>query len=331
MDDSPGVVMRVFKACTVFLFLFTAVPGLAAEKSSLNLDDRISDEEVNRTKHPQAGKKETGKYLFFGFDLRSGPMEDARQYLPFLNYLKKSTGYDFKLRFTPKNSSIIDDLGMGKIHFAAIGAVSFIQAREMYGVVGLVRGINSLGKAEYRSTIVVLPNSDIEEIEDLKGKRFAFGSVSSTQGHLIPRIVLSGRSIGLDDLASYKYTGSHQNCVNAVIKGSVDACGMQDTMAERMVADGLVRILHRSGYYPSSGIAANQEVAPNVVEKVTQALLDFDPLGRDKEGLHNWNDTEMPNGFTAATGADYVELRDWLIRLGDLKENNQPRIWKMNK
>lgn len=310
--------MRFWKLFVVTVFLFAAVPSLADEGPSLNLQDRISVDEVNRALEERGEQTGEEKTFSFGFDLRAGPLEDARQYLPFLDYLDRSTGYGFKLRFTPKSSSIIEDLGTGKIDFAAIGAVSFIQALEKYGALSLARGVNNLGRIEYQSLIVVSPESPIRNLGELKGRRFAFGSVSSTQGYLIPRIVLMERGIALDDLAAYDFTGSYRNCANAVITGAFDACGMQDTMARFMAGEGLVRILHASRYYPSSGIAANKDIPPAVLEKVKRALLDFDPLGRDKGGLYNWRKTEMPNGFKAGAPSDYIVLRDWMDRLGRL-------------
>lgn len=257
--------------------------------------------------------------IYFGFDLRSSPQEDARQYLPFLDYLKNQTGYSFSLRFTPKNSTIIDELGSGRVHFAAIGADSFIRAREEYQVIGLVRGINSQGRAEYRSKIVVQPGSSISSLTDLKGRRFAFGSKTSTQGHLIPRIIMQEHGLALSDFSDYAYTGSHQNCVNEVVAGKYDACGMQDIMAVDMAKQGLVRILFSSNYYPSSGIAAYQGVPMDIVKRVKQALLQFDPQGRDKKGLYHWDKTEMPKGFTEAMDADYEELREWMLHFNLLE------------
>ncbi len=84
-----------------------------------------------------------------------------------------------------------------------------------------------------------------------------------------------------------------------------------------------------SRYYPSSGMAANKDVPPTALKKVKRALLDFDPLGRDKEGLYNWQKTEMPNGFKAGGAADYAVLRDWMVRLGALKRTGAPKSGKM--
>jgi len=281
----------------------------------VDLEDQVSDEElVQFAVSPPKGTDY--KTLCFGFDLRASPLEDSRQYLPFLNYLQASTGYTFELRFTPKGSSIIDDLGSGKVHFAAIGAVSYIQGNKKHGLISLARGLNRQNKAVYKSMIVVHPDSSIKTMADLKARRFTFGSVDSTQGHLIPRIILGENGITLDDLSSYEYTGSHLNCANAVVSRKSDACGMQDTMARTMQQQGLVRILHESDYFPSSGIVVNPNVPPEIIARVKQALINFEPTGKHKNGLYHWAMTEMPNGFTSSSDEDYQELRKWLINLG---------------
>lgn len=258
----------------------------------------------------------------FGFDLRASPQEDARQYLPFLRYLEHSTGYRFKLHFAA-DQHIIDDLGTNTVQFAALGASSYILAKHRYGAIPVVRGLNHDNKAEYRSALVVAPNSAIQRIADLKGKRMAFGNISSTQGHLIPRIILSEFNVELSELNGYEYTGSHSRCADAVISGRYDVCGMQDTMAEHLAAQGLLKILHFSEYFPSSGITANKYVPDEVIANVRNALVNFQPNGRDGPELYNWDKTEMPNGFVATHDEDYAKLRRWSIALG-LIELNEP-------
>ena len=201
-----------------------------------------------------------------------------------------------------------------------MGAGSTIQAHAKYGVIPLVRGLNAQGRAEYRSVIVVAPDSSIQTIADLRGKRFAFGSLTSTQGHLIPRIILLQHGLTLDDLAAYAYTGSHRNCANEVTAGRFDAGGMQDTLGEELAAAELLRIIYTSQYYPSSGIAANKDVPSEVIDKVQQALLDFDPQGRDAPGLYHWDRTEMVNGFIEAKDEDYAEILEWAVKMGYFDE-----------
>ncbi|MCP3943737.1 MAG: phosphate/phosphite/phosphonate ABC transporter substrate-binding protein [Desulfobacteraceae bacterium] len=283
------------------------------ERKNIDLKKGISAEKLSKMK-----PKLESNVFFFGFDLRATPEEDARQYVPFLKYLDKTTGYKFRLRFTPKDQSIIQNIGTGKIHFAAMGAGSYLKAHAKYNVSIIVRGLNLSGKAEYQSLIIVSPNSKISEIKDLHGKKFAFGHITSTQGHIIPRIVLAEHGLNLEDLASYKYTGSHYECAKAVTSGNFDAGGIQDIMGRNLAQKGLVKILNTSKYYPSSSIVANRNVLNEVITKVKKALIDFQPQGRDSEGLYHWSKTEMPNGFIEARDKDYQELRKWNVKFGYL-------------
>jgi phosphonate transport system substrate-binding protein len=288
--------------------------GPSDEGTKVDLSETIDESAV------VAAPLKAGEYRF-GFDLRASPQEDSRQYRPFLDYLEKATGFKFRLQFIRRDESVADQLGSGAVQFAAVGAVNSIKAQTAYGAIPLVRGLNKEGKPSYRAVIVVSPNSAITRVAELRGKRVAFGDINSTQGHIIPRIMLEeADSIGLQDLSGYSYTGSHRNCANAVIANKADACGMQDTMAETLASEKQLRILMVSREFPSSGITASSAVPPAVLDKVRRALLDFDPLGRDAPGLYNWDKTEMARGFYPADPGDYAELQAALRRLNMLPE-----------
>jgi len=319
---SPYFTRPKNRSPALFLLLFALVSCDSSDNipvQKVDSQDRLTDIELQQQQKREQGKKHNT--FHFGFDLRASPQEDTAQYLPFLNYLEAATGYHFKLHFTPKSSSTVEELGQHKIQFAAMGAVSFLKAQSRYGAVSLVRGVNHQGRAEYQSVFVVAPNSRIHDIKDVKGRRLAFGSRDSTQGHLIPRIMLTENGISLNDLRTYGYTGSHQNCAEAVVSGKYDVCGMQDQLAKKLAAQGQLRIMYTSAYYPSSGIVADNSVPADVISRLKQALLDFDPQTKHSQGLYHWDRTEMPKGFIDAQASDYVELRQWSIRLGFLKEN----------
>ena len=284
--------------------------------------DRLSDSELQQIQQQPAEKSPDTYY--FGFDLRASPQEDVAQYLPFLNYLERVTGYHFKLHFTPKGSSAADELGKGITQFAAMGASSFLHVQSHYGAKTLVRGLNQAGKAEYQSVFVVAPDSAIRTVSDIKNHRLAFGNRDSTQGHLIPRIMLSEKGISLDELAAYNYMRSHLSCAEAVVSGKYDMCGMQDQLAKKLASEGLVKIIYRSRYYPSSGIVVSKSVPDEVVARVKQALLDFEPQGKDSQNLYHWDRTEMARGFVSSSESDYDPLRQWSSRFGFLHEHYAP-------
>jgi len=278
--------------------------------------DQVEQNKKRQANAELAPSPTTVKEFIFGFDLRTSPKKDARQYQSLLRYLSEKTGYSFTMTFTPLDIPLAEAIERGNIDLAAIGAVSYLKAsQKLPGVIPLVKGINSNGEARYRSFIVVKPDSPLESITDLVGARLAFGNRDSTQGHLIPRILMANAGIKLEQLASYGYTGSHQNCATAVIKNNYDACGMQDSLALELAEQNLVRILTRSAYFPSSGIIASPSVPAEARTKIQQALIDLEPNEKDKSRLYQWETTEMPNGFTRAQPGDYDELKRWLLQL----------------
>lgn len=281
---------------------------------SVDFKDRLTEAELEQLAPPR-----DENVFIFGFDPRSTPQEDARQYLPFLSYLSKTTGYRFELRFLPQDNENEDRSLAEKVQFLAMGAGSYIKAHREYGAIILARGRNRQGEATYGSVFVVAPGSPVKRLDELRGKRLAFGRPTSTQGHIIPRIVMAQNGISLSDLAAHQYTGSHAQCANAVLKGTVDACAMQDGMGLRLATEGRLRIIHVSDPQPSSGIVARPDVPPEVRDAATKALLEFDPAGRDAAGLYHWDRTEMPLGFVRASDADYADLRVWMNRLGLLE------------
>ncbi|MDM8549657.1 PhnD/SsuA/transferrin family substrate-binding protein [Desulfobacterales bacterium HSG2] len=261
--------------------------------------------------------------FLFGFGHRLEAAEEAKIYAPFLQYLFKKTGYRFAPRFVQKSESMPDLIGKGHVQFMAFGSVEYIHASERYKVIPLVRGLNSQNKAAYQAAIVTQPDSNIKTVRDIRGRTFAFGSSESTQGHLIPRIMLLKSGITLKDLKDHTYTGSHSKAGQAVFSRRYDAGGLQDTLAKNLEKKGLVRIVAMSDFYPSSGVAANKNVKPEIAEAVKSALLEFEPLGRDKKRLYHWERTEMPNGFVKASESDYNAIRDAMLKMGLLEKRKE--------
>lgn len=302
-----GAVAIVFMA-----LLLVAGCSFSGEQNRINLS---WSEQENMVEDP--AKREKDVY-YFGFDRRLEVKEDVRMYVSLLRYLEKETGYKFRLHITPKGGSVVDEFGDGKVHFAAIGTVSFLQAHHKNGVQPLVRGLGEKGES-YQAVIITRPDSDIKSVRELKDHSFAFGSPNSTQGHLIPRIMLAQQGLSVTDFRNITYTASHMETANVVMSGQFDAGGVQDILGRTLQARGLVRIIGESTLYPGSVIGVAPGLPPEVVQRVKQALLQLDPMNKDKERLYNWNYSEMPKGFAEAKLADYLVMQQWAVELGLIK------------
>ena len=254
--------------------------------------------------------------LVVGFDRRLEPKEDVRMYAPLLTYLENATGRAFRLHVTPRDGNVVDEIGAGQVDFAIVGTLSYLQARERWGARALVRGLNAEGEPTYRAAIVARPDTPVQSLADLRDCSFVFGAPNSTQGNLIPRMMLAEEGIALTDLRGYEYTRSHAATASAVVNGRYDAGGMQDTLALTLQSRGLVRIVALSPPYPSSGVMVSPQVPEDVADLVRKALLDFDPMGRGAPSLYHWDRSEMPRGFAPAQDEDYAVLRQWAASFG---------------
>ncbi len=257
--------------------------------------------------------------LKFGFDLRLGPKEEVKIYLPFLRYLSQNTGNKFSIKFTEKYENTVENLGRGITHFAALGPVNCVLAKKRHGSRCLVMGLNNEGKPEYRSVIFTRIDSPVNFVKELRGKTVAFGDNYSTQGHIIPRKMLEDAGITFEVLKGYVFTGSHANTARVVLNGEYDAGAIQDNLARRLMAEGKIKILATSKPYPSSLICSNKNVHSPIIKSVKSALLAFDPKGKHAGILWDWDKTEMPNGFTEYNDESLKEIEELTIRYGLLK------------
>jgi len=80
------------------------------------------------------------------------------------------------------------------------------------------------GKATYYSYLITKKGSGLLNLASLKGKSFAFGSKDSTGGYMYPRAWMKGNN--LDPKTYFKsvnFLGSHDNVLDAIAQGKVDA------------------------------------------------------------------------------------------------------------
>lgn len=292
------------------LSLLTLYACQAQPDQIVNLSSNLSKESVWPTLTANSA------YWLIGYDPRLEPKDDVRQLASLGKWLEKQTGLSYGVFIPSGDENVVDGLCANKADFAVVGTVSYLQAHEQCGVQILVRGRNADGKDTYRAAIIVAADSTLQTLTDLRGHTFAFGAINSTQGHLIPRLMLQEAGLVLEDFRTYTYSGSHAGTANAVTSHRVDAGALQDTLALELAQRGLVRILALSEPYPSSGIVVAPDVPEPIIESVQNALLQLDPAGADTTELYEWWRTEMPLGFVRASDDDYQELRQIAVTIG---------------
>src|SRR5919112_1538072 len=156
------------------------------------------------------------------------PAENASgvndRYQPFVEYLSKELGVPVKLRIANDYAAVIEGQRAGYIQIAAHGPASYSKAY-MTGVKAepFATTRNNDGVIGYYSVLYVKSDSPYKEIKDLKGKTIGFVDPNSTSGYNAPRYFLNKAGIDSDSFFGKSIiTGSHENAVIALDKGTVD-------------------------------------------------------------------------------------------------------------
>lgn len=240
----------------------------------------------------------------FGVIPRYNPVIMYRSYQPLMDYLTEHTPYRFELKLSRDYTEAVELLRQDVTPIASLGDVTFAEACTQFGARPVLKPLNSRGRADYHSIIIVREDSPIKTLADLKGKTFAFGNLHSTSGNLIPRHFLFRNGITLFDLKSYANLDSHDAVAKAVLKGKVEAGAVKDVIAWRYKEHGL-RLLAVSDPIPSVPIVVRGDAPAELVRAVEQALLAIDPADpRMRERMAEW-DPEFRHGFVRARQEDY--------------------------
>jgi len=195
--------------------------------------------------------------------------------LPLQNYLTEQMGREVRL-VTPDSYAItIDGISNGTIDFACLGGLSYVKAHAKTGVVPLVQRVTD---QQFHSVFIAGARTPIHSLNDLKGKKFAFGDINSTSGHLMPYLELKRAGINADSDLQFRYSGEHPATVKLVELGVVDAGALDETFFNAMIKDGRadrtkVRVFYTSKPFVDWVYVARKGVSDNDREKFASAML----------------------------------------------------------
>lgn len=165
----------------------------------------------------------------------------------------------------------ISEVASGAVEIAYLTPVAYIRSHEN-GNTQLIAKTITKKKASFKLMIVVRKDSPIKTVEDLIGKKVAFGDRAA----LLQRAALVSSGIQMTQLGSYEFLGHYDNIIRAVMHGDYDAGILKDTMAYKWETKG-ARILYRTPDLPPYNIAASKNVDTKLLAQLKNAFIGLDP------------------------------------------------------
>ncbi len=209
------------------------------------------------------------------------PTELLRKFRPLGAYLEKEVG--MKVVWTPVNDypAVVEGLAARKIDLAWLGGFTFVQVHHRTGNATPI--VQRAEDEKFISRYIVPANSPARTLQDLKGKTFAFGSPSSTSGHLMPRFFLLKEGINPDkDFSRIAFSGAHDATVAFVASGRAEAGVLNASVYDKLIEKGdanakAVRVIATTPPYYDYNWTVRGDLDPALVKKLTAAFLKLDP------------------------------------------------------
>ncbi|KIV73846.1 Phosphonate ABC transporter phosphate-binding periplasmic component [Pseudomonas sp. FeS53a] len=216
------------------------------------------------------------------------PTELLRKFKPLGAYLEQQLG--MKVQFVPVADypAVVEALATDRLDLAWLGGFTFVQVRLKTG--NAIPLVQREQDAQFTSKFITA-NPEVKSLADLKGKSFAFGSVSSTSGSLMPRFFMLKDGIKPETYFSrVAYSGAHDATVAWVQAGKVDGGVLNASVWEKLVAAGKVdttkvRVLSTTPTYYDYNWTVRGTLDPALAEKIKAAFLALDPANPEHKAI----------------------------------------------
>ncbi len=247
------------------------------------------------------------------------PTELIRKFKPLGEYLEQQLGMPVK--FTPVSdyAAVVESLASDRLDLAWLGGFTFVQTRLKTGdAIPLVQREQD----EQFTSKFITADPEVKSLAELKGKTFAFGSVSSTSGSLMPRYFML--KDGIEPEQYFKriaYSGAHDATAAWVEAGKADAGVLNASVWDKLVAAGKVdtakvRVISTTPPYYDYNWTVRGNLDPALVEKIKAAFLALDPANPEHKAIL---DLQAASRFIETKPENYAGIEEAARAAGLLK------------
>ncbi|MGB4073142.1 putative selenate ABC transporter substrate-binding protein [Pseudomonas sp.] len=216
------------------------------------------------------------------------PTELLRKFKPLGAYLEQQLGMQVEFVPVADYAAVVEAIAADRIDMAWLGGFTFVQTRLKTG-----NAIPLVQRAEDEKFTSKFISADpaVKSLQDLKGKTFAFGSVSSTSGSLMPRYFMLQDGIKPEDFFSrIAYSGAHDATAAWVQAGKADGGVLNASVWEKLVAAGKVdtskvKVIATTPPYFDYNWTVRGSLDAALRDKIQAAFLALDPAKPEHKAI----------------------------------------------
>ena len=245
------------------------------------------------------------------------PTELLRKFKPLGAYLEKELGMQVEFVPVADYPAVVEALATDRLDLAWLGGFTFVQVRLKTG--NAIPLVQREQDAQFTSKFITA-NPEVKSLADLKGKTFAFGSISSTSGSLMPRYFMLKDGIKPESYFSrIGYSGAHDATAAWVQAGKVDGGVLNASVWDKLVAAGKVdtakvKVFATTPAYYDYNWTVRGTLDPALTAKIKQAFLALDPANPEHKAIL---DLQAASRFIETAPENYKGIED-AARAADL-------------
>lgn len=227
------------------------------------------------------------------------PEKLQRLYGTVASYLTRTLGVTVQYTPVVDYPASVSLFKVGDLDMVWFGGLTGVQARlQTPGSKALVqRDVDE----NFHSVFIVNTETGLAPITEgaglaqLKGRRFTFGSESSTSGRLMPEFFLNEAGVQTSDFAGQPgFSGSHDKTIELVTSGSFEVGVVNEQVWKARLAEGKVDQTKVAAFYTTPGYHdyhwvvredALARYGPDFEARLTRAFLDLDASDPDEASI----------------------------------------------
>lgn len=242
----------------------------------------------------------------------------VREHQPLLQRLSEAAGVPVELVLAASYESVVDAIVSGGADIARLGPASYVLAQrrdpgiEPFATFTLSAGPFTPAGSHYQALLLTRADGP-DDLERLRGKRVALSDPASTSGSLVPNMEFP-RQVGVPlarFFAALVYAGNHDNALQALLDGRVDAAFVASERADAFLArQGLagtaLKVQWRSQpiYYDPYVFSAG--LCPALKARIRKAMLE------EPQALAGFVASQDASGLVPVSKAEYAPLQQMM-------------------
>lgn len=211
----------------------------------------------------------------------------AESYAPLLDYLSAKLNRPVERVQRRTYAQVNELLRSGEVDLAFVCTSSYLRGRREFNL-QLLAAPQVNGEVVYRAQIIVPTESSTQEIEDLRGKVFAFTDPISFTGRVYPTYLL--QTLGEQPETFFRrifFTYSHDDAIHAVADGvadgaSVDSLVLDFALKHTPELAQQIRVIHTSPPFGMPPVVISPNLRPQTRAELESILLN---MHLDQDGL----------------------------------------------